>query len=180
VSRPVQRTVELGANTFAFPRGAARADEVCMVFRRPGGDVLIMRKTFYPAGVYRLPTGGMRPDEAVSQALRREVWEETGWTVEPGRTAPIAVVTYRSGPALACRSFVFLIDEVDGSPRPQDPHEQVADFRWVPPGTLASLAGTLEALGPEPAPDLESTWRDWGRFRAVVHRLVAELLRKNS
>ncbi|HXF81239.1 MAG TPA: NUDIX hydrolase [bacterium] len=180
MSRPVQRTVELGANTFAFPRGAARCDEVCMVFRRPGGDVLTMRKTFYPPGVYRLPSGGIRPGEAVFQALRREVWEETGWTVEPGRTAPIAVVTYRGGPALACRSFVFLIDGVHGSPRSQDPHEQVADFCWVKPGTLGALAGALEALGAEEAPDLESTWRDWGRFRAVVHRLVEELLRKNS
>ncbi|MDQ7843737.1 MAG: NUDIX hydrolase [Armatimonadota bacterium] len=176
----MRRAVELGANTFAFPRGAARPDEVCIVFRRPGGDVLVMRKTFYPSGVYRLPTGGIRPGEAVLHALHREAWEETGWTVAPAQTVPIAVVTYRGGPALACRSFVFLIEGVDGAPRPQDPHEQVADFRWVPSGTLVALAGALEALGPEQAPDLESTWRDWGRFRAVVHRLVEELLRKNS
>src|SRR5207247_7704496 len=43
------RSIDLGINKFAHPDGTGgRAHEVCMVFRRPGGDVLTFRKTFYP------------------------------------------------------------------------------------------------------------------------------------
>src|SRR5437867_8700769 len=49
------RTIDLGINKFVHPDGTGgRAHEVFMVFRRPGGDVLTFRKTFYPPGVYRL------------------------------------------------------------------------------------------------------------------------------
>lgn len=170
--------VDLGRNRFARPGDAGRADEVCMVFRRTDGEVLTFRKTFYPPGVYRLLTGGINPGEGIVEALRREAREETGLAADPHRL--LAVVGYRvdgAGPHPSCHTFAFLVNAGPESPEAADPHEQVEDFRWMKAAELRHLAVDLERLGDHHSPDLDSSWGDWGRFRAVIHRVVWDGLR---
>src|SRR3954454_11677714 len=58
-----------------------RYGEVCMVVRRPNGKLITAKKTFYPAGAFRLLTGGVEHGELIAAALLREVAEETGLDV---------------------------------------------------------------------------------------------------
>ncbi len=44
----------------------------------PVDRVIVVAKHWYPAGVFRLPSGGAKPDEGVMATARREAWEETG------------------------------------------------------------------------------------------------------
>ena len=56
-----------------------RRGEIVLVVPRGDGQVLLHTKPHYPEGVYRLPTGGIRPDEAAGHAGRREGYEEIGF-----------------------------------------------------------------------------------------------------
>jgi 8-oxo-dGTP pyrophosphatase MutT (NUDIX family) len=151
-----------------------RIGEVCMVIRRPSGRLLTARKEFYPAEAFRLLTGGIGHGEPIEAALSREVAEETGLDVAVRRF--LAAITYRlldhpdDAPDFA--TFAFLLDETGGTLAVADPHERIDSFREVAPSDLLHLAERLDNLPDEADPEIEGRWRDWGRFRAVVHRAV--------
>jgi 8-oxo-dGTP pyrophosphatase MutT (NUDIX family) len=44
----------------------------------PVDRVIVIAKHWYPDGVFRLPSGGVKPDEGIAATARREAWEETG------------------------------------------------------------------------------------------------------
>jgi len=171
--------VDLGANRFADPGdGRRRPGEVCMVIRRPPTKLLVFRKTFYPAGIYRLPTGGIHDQEGIFDALQRELYEETGLGTD--RVRFLSMVAYRTawgGLDPVTFTYAFLLDGSAGVPVPVDPDEQVENFKEIRPDELLSIADQLDRLASLPAPDLETHWDDWGRFRAVIHRLVWEQFR---
>lgn len=153
-----------------------RIGEVCMVIRRPTGTLLVSTKTFYPPGAYRLPTGGIDVGERVEAALAREAHEETGLEVAVRRF--LAAITYRTPRGeTVFHTFAFLLDELGGTLGPLDPHEEILDYREVDPSELKPMAERLAALRSEPSEKIAGDWADWGRFRAVVHRVVAETIR---
>jgi 8-oxo-dGTP pyrophosphatase MutT (NUDIX family) len=151
-----------------------RVGEVCMVIRRPSGRILVSTKTFYPPGAYRLPTGGIDVGESIEAALTREAHEETGLVTEVRRF--LAAISYSAASGHIFHTFAFLLDEKGGTLGPLDPHERILDYREVEPAELNSLADRLGSLGSEHSPDIVGDWADWGRFRAVVHRTVAQAL----
>ncbi len=159
-----------------------RVAEVVFAIRRPNGRLLLQTKTFYPPGAYRLPSGSIMAGEPVLAALRREVTEETSLQVTLLRY--LAVVTYdivvADGDPAETRpptftSYAFLVQETGGELCTADRDERVAGFREIETGELAGVAEGLEALADSPNPTVRS-WGDWGRFRAIVHRLVWEIL----
>jgi len=147
-----------------------RRGEVVLVIQPAPGQVLVHTKTFYPAGIYRLPTGGIAPAEPVLEALHREAAEETGWEVEVERLVSLVEYQFRRGEEEATfASWAFLLRPLSpGEAHSQDASEQIADFRPVPVRELRDIARALRALPPP--------WQDWGRFRAVVHDVVAREL----
>lgn len=154
-----------------------RVGEVCMVVQRPSGDLLVFRKTFYPKGVLRLLTGGIDHGEPIAAALLREVAEETSLEVTVSRF--LAAIRYRSHdapPNRAFYSFAFLLAEVGGELLVADPAERVDLFAERAPHELPALADVLDHLADRNDPEIGGNWRAWGRFRAVVHRVVAEAL----
>lgn len=152
-----------------------RVGEVCMVIRRPNGRLLLSTKSVYPSGAYRLPTGGVRPGEAIIVALFRETQEETGLSVRLRRF--LSLISYHEGPdrRTVFHTFAFLLDEASGTLGSLDPDEQIESYIEIDPSELPAVADRLEAL-PEGTRGSVGSWRDWGRFRAVVHRSVHEAL----
>jgi 8-oxo-dGTP pyrophosphatase MutT (NUDIX family) len=169
------RRVEVMIRPFFDPvQRPDRFAEVCMVIRRRNGQVPLSIKTFYPRGAHRLPTGGIHHGEAVLDALLRETEEETGLQTEVTRF--LAWITYRSdsdpnGPPLF-HTFAFLLDEVGGTFHTRDLEEQIEEWIEVQPEALADVAGRLDAIRSAPSKDIGGDWADWGRFRAIVHRVV--------
>ncbi|MFQ6058676.1 MAG: NUDIX hydrolase [Anaerolineae bacterium] len=163
--------LKFGEKEFNYWRekSAHRRGEVVLVIRRPNRWVLLHTKGFYPPGTYRLPSGGVRWGEEVLSALYREAREETGLKVEVERFLGLIEYEFRhAGQALPFVSYVFLVREVGGELATQDAGEQITAFREVPLEELGAVARELEAL--------TGWWRDWGRFRALAHRLVSEVL----
>ncbi|HZU69301.1 MAG TPA: NUDIX hydrolase [Ktedonobacteraceae bacterium] len=155
-----------------------RFGEVCMVVRRRNGNLLAIKKTFYPPGAYRLPTGGINHGEHILDALRRETYEETG--LEVNVTRFLAAVAYHVGSSEAnplFYTFAFLLDEISGLLQVVDENERIEAFREVKPADLLLMADYLNGIGTQHSSEINGDWRDWGRFRAVIHRLVWEALK---
>lgn len=150
-----------------------RYGEVCMVVRRPNGRLVTAIKTFYPAGCYRLLTGGVSHGESIAAALQREVAEETGLLTITRRF--LAVIEYNPDPP-PFATFAFLLDEIGGELAAHDPDEKIESFREIAVADLPVLAATLDAAPDEETDTIGGNWRSWGRFRAITHRAVYDIL----
>jgi 8-oxo-dGTP pyrophosphatase MutT (NUDIX family) len=155
-----------------------RYGEVCMVVRRLDGRLITAKKTFYPTNGHRLLTGGIRPGEPVLSALLREVSEETGLEVRVSRF--LVAVAYhlpaqQDSPLFY--TFAFLLDEIGGTLACVDPDERLEYFHEITPDELLERVDFFTHLphGYSQPPGIE--WQAWGKFRAVIHRLVWETLR---
>jgi NAD+ diphosphatase len=159
-----------------------RVAEVVFAILRPNGHLLLQTKAFYPPGAYRLPSGSIKAGEPVLSALRREVAEETSLQVTLSRFLAVVhyvIVTPEGDPAglppSTFISYIFLLQETGGELHTVDENEGVTGFREIEPAELPAVADQLEALADNPSTGTPS-WGDWGRFRAIAHRLVWELL----
>lgn len=144
-----------------------RQAEVIFVLRNDADEVLLVNKTSYPTGTFRLPTGGLNTGETPQEAAIREIYEETGYRVAEPRL--LGVVDYtmhwtdQPGDA-AFVSYVFTA-AVDRAQIPSAVHAgEVDDFRWVPAQDLEVVATHLRNLPPD--------WVYWGRFRAVSYEFI--------
>lgn len=174
-----QRHAELpmGEERFAFWHDkvqgsvADRRAEVALAVERPDGRLLLHTKSFYPAGVMRIPTGGIGPEESVLDALRREAHEETGLEVEIARWLGLVTYRFRQGPrALPFATYLFHVRVGMDPPRALDEEERISELRYVPARAIEAVLDDLLALPP--------SWADWGRFRALPHELLLDRWRE--
>ena len=169
----VSETLRIKTMFGALDERPARVAEVVPVIQRRDGRVVTMVKANYPQGVYRLPSGGIHKGEPILDALLRETYEETGLHVTVRRF--LAIVRYQvivaTGRTGRFTSYAFLV-EGDGPLQPMDPNERIADFHEVRLDDLRGMADFLYNL----RANGENDWNDWGRFRSVVHRVVADVL----
>jgi ADP-ribose pyrophosphatase YjhB (NUDIX family) len=158
----------LANGDFAPVRGGGRRSEVAMAIRRPTGGILLQTKAFYPAGTYRLPTGGIKDGEDVEHALLREVHEESNLDVEIERL--VAVIDHSVLDAKApFRSYMFLLRETGGTLKVNDPDEQISGWDERDMAGLERAARDLR--------NLDGTWRRWGMFRAVALEVLTGAVR---
>jgi len=161
-----------------------RRAEICYIMHRGNvaDGVLLHIKTFYPMGAYRLPTGGIHLGEQVMETLAREIEEETSMTVgsRPDQVQVqrcLGVVSYEmahrgTGQTYPFATYHFLVQMPrDGVITTLDPEEHIGGWEWRKADELLRVADYLEQVGRNHA-----TWGDWGRFRALSHRFVAERL----
>jgi len=146
-----------------------RLAEVLMVLPRPGG-LLFHTKAFYPRGIYRLPSGGVKSGEKILRAASREVREETGLVLAPTRFLFHLVQRLHVGETLrGFHSLAFLFPFSDGPLQPQDEEEEISDLRACSWEEIPELIRRMMSLS--------YPWETWGEFRAAPHRLLLEVRR---
>src|SRR3984885_1497754 len=109
------------------------------------GRLLLIKRGHEPgAGLWSLPGGRIEAGETDAEALVREMLEETGLQVEPGRLLGSVKRPGLDGDVIDIRDYAATV--VSGTLRAGD---DAADARWVSVADLSSLAvteGLIEAL----------------------------------
>jgi ADP-ribose pyrophosphatase YjhB (NUDIX family) len=101
------------------------------------GRVLLARRAVEPdEGRWDTPGGFLDEGEEPRAAIRRELLEETGLEVEPGRFLDAVTDTYGEGPdAGSVLNLVWEAKVVSGQMSPAD---DVSELRWFAPDELPS------------------------------------------
>jgi 8-oxo-dGTP diphosphatase len=109
------------------------------------GRLLMIKRGHEPgAGLWSIPGGRIEPGETDTEALVREMFEETGLVVEVGRLIGRVQRPGPNGTVIDIRDYAATV--TGGTLRPGD---DAADARWVEAADLASLEiteGLIEAL----------------------------------
>jgi 8-oxo-dGTP diphosphatase len=99
------------------------------------GRLLLIKRGHEPgAGLWSLPGGRIEPGETDAEALVRDMLEETGLTVEPGRLLGRVQRAAPGGAVLDIRDYAATI--TGGTLRAGD---DAADARWAGAEELATL-----------------------------------------
>jgi ADP-ribose pyrophosphatase YjhB (NUDIX family) len=107
---------------------------VAAVVTNDHGQILVIQRR--DTGAWQLPGGVLELDERIEDGLRREVAEETGVQVQPGRLTGVYKNTY-----LGVVALVFHARPTGGALTPSPEAAQVA---WWTPDQVA--AGMTEAF----------------------------------
>jgi ADP-ribose pyrophosphatase YjhB (NUDIX family) len=108
------------------------------------GKVLIVRRARPPAkDIYTLPGGVVEAGETLTEAVIREVQEETGLTIEPVKLAGHREAIKKLADGRTERHFVimcFASRLVAGTPVAKD--DEIAEILWCRPAELEKLRTT--------------------------------------
>jgi 8-oxo-dGTP diphosphatase len=122
------------------------------ILRDSAGRLLLVQRAHDPgAGLWSLPGGRVEPGESDTDALARELLEETGLIV---RIGPLIGTVERPAPNGVYLIFDYACEALGGTFRAGD---DAADAAWVDATTFAALhrAGSLTT-------QLADTLREWG------------------
>lgn len=113
-----------------------------VIFDESREKVLLTRRS--DNGDWCLPGGAMDPGESAAEACIREVWEETGLTVEVTRligiyTSPHHITVYNDGNRFQFVSFCFEAKIVAGTPGLSDEVTAVDYFTRAAIATLSMV-----------------------------------------
>jgi len=125
------------------------------------GKLLIVRRARKPAlNLYTFPGGGVETGETLTEAVIREVREETALTIEPVALAGHREAIVRDGEGRVERHFVILCFASRWLAGEPALNEELDDSRWVTPAELGALrttdglaeiaAAALERIGQTP------------------------------
>ncbi|HEX4787283.1 MAG TPA: NUDIX hydrolase [Actinospica sp.] len=105
----------------------------------PAGEILIVKPTYKPG--WEIPGGGMDADEYPRETLRRELAEEIGFTLEPGRL--LAVDFSLARPQRPRPSIMYVYDcgvlDARQQARITLPLDELSEHRFVAPEALGEL-----------------------------------------
>ena len=108
------------------------------VIKDAHGRLLLIKRGHAPgAGLWSLPGGRIEPGETDAEALVREIREETGLQVEPGRLIGTVRWPGQNGDVFDIRDYAATV--TGGILSAGD---DAADARWVDPAELKFLAVT--------------------------------------
>ena len=107
---------------------------VAAVVTNDAGQILVIQRR--DNGAWQIPGGVLELDESILAGVRREVEEETGLVVEPGRLTGVYKNIRRNVVAL-----VFRAEVVGGTTQPTE--ESTAVEWWPPDRVAAEMAETF-------------------------------------
>jgi 8-oxo-dGTP pyrophosphatase MutT (NUDIX family) len=171
--QPEIRMVEIEGDEYLYSSrlysSRSRRGEVVLAIERPGRCVLLHRKGWYEPGVYRLLSGGIDWHEAVETTLARELEEETGLTLDTTYFLGLLDCRiYYASKEVSFPSYIFHLPRTKGVLRLPQTAEDITEFPDVPIADLPSVAEDLRHVPPPRT--------GWGRWRAVAHDFVYEML----
>jgi 8-oxo-dGTP pyrophosphatase MutT (NUDIX family)/N-acetylglutamate synthase-like GNAT family acetyltransferase len=124
-----------------------RAHDVTLLIEGTDGRFALMSKHSYPPGVFRSPSGGVRPGEDLVAGAVREAKEETGLAVDIKRFLLHATLDLgHQGDVATWDSYVFHAVTADTRLRPTDLRE-VRDTRWAGREQMRLVAAKLRETG---------------------------------
>ena len=107
------------------------------------GQVLVVRRARAPAdGLFSLPGGVVERGETLTQALIREVQEETSLTIEPVGLAGFRETITRDRDNRVERHFVILPFAARWLAGEPVLNEELSEARWLRPAELTGLPTT--------------------------------------
>jgi ADP-ribose pyrophosphatase YjhB (NUDIX family) len=107
------------------------------------GKVLVVRRARKPAlDLYTLPGGVVEAGEPLSEAVVREVREETALEIDVGTLAGHREVIVRDSEGRAERHFVILCFAARWIAGEPVLNEELDDARWIDPSELAAMRTT--------------------------------------
>ena len=117
-----------------------------LIVRRPGGQVLLGRRTGrYGTGLWGLPGGHAEDTETLAQAAARETLEEVGLTVDAQALTLLGMARYVDA-GVRGADFFFLATAWQGEAQAVSECSEVGWFDpfQLPPDALPWLADTLK------------------------------------
>jgi len=107
------------------------------------GRVLVVRRARAPAeNLFTLPGGAVEAGESLNEAVKREIAEETGLTIEPVTLAGHREVITRDVDGRVARHFVILAFTARWLAGEPVLNAELAEARWLSPDELAGLKTT--------------------------------------
>jgi 8-oxo-dGTP diphosphatase len=132
------RQVPVGMRSDNWPMPGPRIRCVGAIITDDTGRLLLIQRGHEPEeGRWSLPGGRVRPGESDPEAVAREVREETGLHVEPGR---LVGAVERPAPGGAVFDIHDYAASVSGGQLVAG--DDAADARWIDPGDIGQLALT--------------------------------------
>jgi 8-oxo-dGTP pyrophosphatase MutT (NUDIX family) len=146
-STPRELTMSFAMNPAEFDmlkesmRDGRNSDVTLFIFK--DNQVIVIAKPWYPEGMYRAPSGGIKPGEDMELCAKREAYEETGAQIRLVRYVLRIQVTFTCGQASQeWTSHVFVAQYVSGRLHPVDTRE----IREVSLLSLEDLAAMKDRL----------------------------------
>lgn len=102
-----------------------RTDPVVIMLAEYGGKALLGRQSRFPPGNYSALAGFLEPGESIEEAVRREIWEESGVTCEAVR-----YVTSQPWPFGGSQLMIACVADAQGDEITLDTNE-LEDAMWV-------------------------------------------------
>jgi ADP-ribose pyrophosphatase YjhB (NUDIX family) len=107
------------------------------------GKVLVVRRARAPAsGLFTLPGGVVEIGETLTEAVAREVREETGMAIEPVALAGFREAIVRDADSRVERHFIILCFASRWRAGEPVLNEELSEAHWLDPAELAGLPTT--------------------------------------
>lgn len=101
-----------------------RLHDITCFIRQDDGFVVIQKHQYARSGIYRAPSGGAKTGESLYDAAIREMYEETGLTIQLERfVLDMHLDVKCEDRTIPWRSLVFLATPIEGNMKPVDTRE---------------------------------------------------------
>jgi 8-oxo-dGTP pyrophosphatase MutT (NUDIX family) len=127
--------------------------------------VVVIAKPFYPPGLYRAPSGGLKPGENFLDGIAREVSEEAGISIDLRQFVLKTSVSFVcENKSIEWRSFVFTADYAEGDFSYTD-HDEISEVRLAAWSEFEKFGRIMRQS------DIGGL-----HYRAMLHETIASLL----